>query len=101
MGTHRLHDVREDSWVAVSIPATEAPERADAIRDALTAAGAQIVEAKEHSDEALFAVHSPELVRFLSSAWDDWQREGMLDDPGQERVVAYIFPTPGLTAGRR
>ena len=23
----------------------------------------------------------------------------MLDDPGQDRVVAYIFPTPGLAAG--
>jgi acetoin utilization deacetylase AcuC-like enzyme len=96
---HRRHDVREDTWVGVNLPADEVPERADAIRDALTAAGAQIVEAEKHADDALLAVHSPELLRFLSSAWDGWQRDGMLEDPGQERVVAYIFPTPGLTAG--
>jgi acetoin utilization deacetylase AcuC-like enzyme len=98
-GTHRLHDVREDIWVGVSLPATEVPERADLIREALVGAGAREVEAKEHPDDALLAVHSHELVRFLSGAWDDWQRHGMLDDPGQDRVVAYIFPTPGLTAG--
>ena len=98
-GTHRLHDVREDTWVGVNLPATEVPERAQAIREALVGAGARAVDATEHADEALLAVHSPELVRFLSNAWDDWQREGMLEDPGQDRVVAYIFPTPGLTAG--
>ena len=25
-------------------------------------------------------------------AVEDWERDGMLDDPGQDRVVAYIFP---------
>jgi acetoin utilization deacetylase AcuC-like enzyme len=96
---HRLHDVTEDTWIGVNLPADEVPERADVIRDALVGAGGREVEAKEHPDEALLAVHSAELVRFLSSAWGDWQRDGMLEDPGQDRVVAYIFPTPGLTAG--
>jgi acetoin utilization deacetylase AcuC-like enzyme len=98
-GTHRLHDVREDTWVGVNLPATEVPERADTIRNALVGAEARTVDVTDHPDEAVLAVHSPELLRFLSSAWDNWANEGMLDDPGQDRVVAYIFPHPGLTAG--
>ena len=96
---HRLHDVREDTWVGVSLPADEVPERAEVIRDALVEAGVREVEAQGHPDDAVLAVHSPELVRFLAHAWEDWEREGMLEDPGQDRVVAYIFPTPGLAAG--
>lgn len=96
---HRLHDVREDTWVGVSLPADEVPERAETIRDALVEAGAREVEAQEHPDDAVLTVHSPELVGFLANAWEDWERDGMLEDPGQDRVVAYIFPTPGLTAG--
>jgi acetoin utilization deacetylase AcuC-like enzyme len=98
-GTHRLHDVREDTWVGVNHPADEVPERAEAIREALVAAGAREIDATEHSDDALLAVHSSELVSFLARAWEDWKRDGMLEDPGQDRVVAYIFPTQGLTAG--
>jgi acetoin utilization deacetylase AcuC-like enzyme len=99
-GTHRLHELRDDIWVGMRIPATEVPERAEAIREALVGAGATVVEAEEHPDDALLAVHAPELLAFLSNAWDEWQRAGMLEDPGQDRVVSYVFPHPDLMSGR-
>ena len=99
-GAHRLHDLRADIWVGMRIPATEVPERAEVIREALVGAGAKVVEADEHPDSALLAVHSPDLLAFLSGAWDQWRRAGMPEDPGQDRVVPYIFPHPGLMSGR-
>ena len=33
------------------------------------------------------------------SAWDDWEAAGLTRDPGQDRVVPYIFPHPGLFSG--
>ena len=30
------------------------------------------------------------------SAWERWEAAGLPDDPGQDRVVPYIFPRPGL-----
>jgi acetoin utilization deacetylase AcuC-like enzyme len=99
-GTHRLHELRDDIWVGMRIPATEVPERAEVIREALVGAGARLAEVDDHPDEALLAVHAPELLRFLSSAWDEWERAGMPGDPGQDRVVSYVFPHQGLTSGR-
>src|SRR5262245_44801779 len=78
------------------IPGDELPERADAIRDALTAAGAPVVDAVPHRDEALLRVHDAALVEFLRTAWSGWEAAGYPEDPGQDRVVAYIFPHPGL-----
>lgn len=99
-GTHRLHEPRDDIWVGMRIPATEVPERAEVIREALVGAGCRIVEAEQHPDSALLAVHAPELLAFLAGAWDEWQRAGMHEEPGQDRVVAYVFPHPGLLSSR-
>ena len=96
---HRLHDPGTAVWIGVPIPADESPERADAIRAALEEAGAPIVPAALHADDALVAVHDPELVEFLQSAWEAWAATELPDDPGQPDVVGYIFPTPGLLAG--
>lgn len=96
---HRLHAPQNGIWIGVRIPADELPERAEAIRDALEEAGAAVVHAEPHSDEALFAVHDEGLVEFLRVAFSDWQGARFPDDPGQCEVVGYIFPTAALTAG--
>jgi acetoin utilization deacetylase AcuC-like enzyme len=96
---HRLHDPEVGIWIGVPIPADEAPERAERIRVALEEAGAKLVPAEPHGDEALYAVHDPELVSFIEGAWDAWTGEGLHEDPGQDRVTGYIFPTAGLLAG--
>ncbi len=93
---HRLHEPDAEIWVGVRTPAAEVPARAEAIRAALVGAGAEVVTAVRHDDSALEAVHDPGLLAFLASAWRDWEAAGLPEDPGQNRVVPYIFPHPGL-----
>src|SRR5215470_3463258 len=93
---HRLHDPAEAVWVGVPIAADELPERAELIRAALTAAGAPVVEAVPHADDALLAVHDAGLVEFLRTAWGEWQAGGMPDEAGQPDVVGYIYATTGF-----
>jgi len=96
---HRLHDPGGEVWVGVRTPGTELPARADAIRDAIAAAGARPVEAVAREREALLAVHDRELLDHLESAWESWRAAGLTDDPGQDRVVPYVFPHPALLGG--
>jgi acetoin utilization deacetylase AcuC-like enzyme len=93
---HRLHEPSAENWVGVRMPATEVAARADAIRSTLAGASARFVAAEAHSDDALLAVHAPELVAFLREAWSEWEAAGLPEDPGQDRVVPYVFPHTGL-----
>ncbi len=96
---HRLHEPAAEIWVGVRTPAAEVPARAEAIRAALVGAGAEMVTTVRHDDAAIEAVHDPELLAFLACAWREWEAAGLPDDPGQDRVVPYIFPHPGLMGG--
>jgi acetoin utilization deacetylase AcuC-like enzyme len=93
------HGGEAGTWIGVAIDGDELPERATLIRDALVAAGAPVVEATAHDDATLLAVHDPGLVTFLRDAYPAWVEAGYPGDPGQPRVVGYIFPTGGLLAG--
>jgi acetoin utilization deacetylase AcuC-like enzyme len=93
---HRLHDPGGEVWVGVRTPGTEVPERADRVREALEAAGARIVDAERQTDDTLLAVHSHSLLAYLEAAWRDWETAGLTQDPGQDRVVPYLFPHPAL-----
>jgi len=95
-----LHDPGGEVFVGVRTPGTEVAERALQIRRALEGVGASIVDAVEHDDAAILAVHDERLVRFLSGAWDAWQASRLDADPGQDRVVPYVFHLPGVTSGR-
>ena len=97
---HRLHDPGGEVWVGVRTPGTEVPARAERIRAALAAAGAPFVEAEAQPDDAVLAVHDLDLVDYLAGAWEQWEAAGLTVDPGQDRVVPYIFPHPGLLADR-
>lgn len=92
-----LHDPGAEIWVGVSTPAAETPARAEAIRGALDA---RVVEAQPHPDEALLEVHDPELLAYLASGWEEWEAAGLPEDPGQDRVVPYVFAHAGLGARR-
>jgi acetoin utilization deacetylase AcuC-like enzyme len=46
----------------------------------------------------LLDVHDPELIGYLASAWDEWNEAGLPRDPGQERVVPYVFAHRALGA---
>jgi acetoin utilization deacetylase AcuC-like enzyme len=93
--SHRLHDPGGEVWVGVRTPGTELPERAERIRATL----GEVVEAQRHPDEAVLRVHDRSLVAYLASAWEEWDAAGLTVDPGQDRVVPYLFPHPGLLAG--
>jgi acetoin utilization deacetylase AcuC-like enzyme len=97
---HRLHEPGGEVWVGVRTPGTEVPQRADAIRAALREQGATFVDAIEHPRADLLAVHDPALLDFLEHAWDDWAAAGLPADPGQDRVVPYVFAHRELTRDR-
>jgi acetoin utilization deacetylase AcuC-like enzyme len=94
---HRLHEPGVEVWIGVRTPGTEVPRRAEAIRDALRARDATFVDAESHPDEDVLAVHDARLLDYLRHAWDDWDAAGLPSDPGQDRVVPYVFAHPGLT----
>jgi acetoin utilization deacetylase AcuC-like enzyme len=98
---HRLHRPDGEVWLGIRTPGTELPERAERIRDELAAAGARFVEAQPQADDAVLRVHDPELLAYLAHAWDDWEAAGLTEDPGQDRVVPYVFPHPGLFSDQR
>ena len=97
--TTRLHDPRHEIWVGVPTEGTETAARVDTILAALGAAGHQLIEATPQPDDALTAVHQPDLLEFLRTASERWT-DGPYDAlVGQDRVVPYLFPTPAMSAG--
>jgi acetoin utilization deacetylase AcuC-like enzyme len=95
------HDPRSEVWLGIATPAAETSSRIEAVRAALLEANAPQVEAVQHDDATLLAVHDPELVAYLGTAWDEWRTAGLPEDPGQDRVVPYVFAHAALTSGRR
>jgi len=96
---HRLHAPGTAVWVGARIDADELPERAELVRAALEEAGAPVVAAVPHPDDALLAVHDSGLVDFLRTAWENWQEAGLPEEAGTGDVVGYIYPTAGLLGG--
>ncbi len=93
------HEAAGEIWVGVRTEGTEVPSRAERIREALRAAGAREQSARRHRDERLLAVHDGALLGYLRTAWQGWKDAGLTEDPGQDRVVPYLFPHPGLLDG--
>jgi acetoin utilization deacetylase AcuC-like enzyme len=96
----RLHDPGGEIFVGVRTAGTELAARTDAILAALSQADAHVVDAEQHADSALLAVHDAALLEFLESAWDDWTDAKLDRERGQDRVVPYAFAHAGLTSGR-
>jgi hypothetical protein len=96
----RLHDPGGEIFVGVRTAGTEVAARTDAILASLSQADAQVVDAEQHADSALLAVHDAALLKFLESAWDDWIDAELDRERGQDRVVPYVFAHAGLTSGR-
>jgi acetoin utilization deacetylase AcuC-like enzyme len=90
------HEPGGEVWLGVRDAGTEVPERALVLRDALAAAGAPEVPAVAHGDEILRTVHDPALLDHLAGVWAEWERAGFPAEWGRDRVVPYVFPTPGM-----
>jgi acetoin utilization deacetylase AcuC-like enzyme len=93
-----LHQPKGEVWVGVTIEGTEVPARAEAIRSSLEAAGAPVVTASSHDDRVLDLVHDRGLTEWLRTCSDEWERDGFPTNPGQDRVVPYVFPTAAMLA---
>jgi acetoin utilization deacetylase AcuC-like enzyme len=96
----RLHDAGGEIFVGVRTPGTEVVGRADVILAALAEADARVIDAEQHSDVALQAVHDVALLEFIESAWPNWTAEGLDRERHQNRVVPYVFAHAALTSGR-
>jgi acetoin utilization deacetylase AcuC-like enzyme len=93
---HRHHDPEQEIESSALQAPFEHPGRADAIRAALAADRRfTISEPPATGTDVIEAVHDPGLVRFLATAWDEYQREiGPTHD-----VVPDVFAMPGLREG--
>ncbi len=89
------HRPEREVWIGMPMDGSELPERVTAIETCLRDAGHSFVEAVAHDDRALATVHNPDLVRHLSTVFDDWVDSGFAAH-GQDRVVPYFFPTAGM-----
>jgi acetoin utilization deacetylase AcuC-like enzyme len=93
-----LHEPGGEVWIGVRTDGTETRERIEHVRRDLD--GAPIFQAERHADERLLAVHDQGFLEYLASAWDDWVRAGLPEDPGQNRVTPYVFAHTALMSGR-
>ena len=95
----RLHEPKGEVWVGVPTPGTEVAERVDRILGALDGAAFELVEASDHDDSALAAVHDPAFLRHLEAVHGEWLRSGIPELVGQDRVVPYMFATDAMLDG--
>jgi acetoin utilization deacetylase AcuC-like enzyme len=95
----RRHDPAAEIWIGMRTPGTEVAERVDVIRAATLAAGAPQLLADPHDDRLLRRVHDGALLNYLATAWDSWTAAGFPSDPGQDRVVPYVFALPAFLDG--
>jgi acetoin utilization deacetylase AcuC-like enzyme len=93
------HEPGAEIWVGVRTPGTEVPDRARVLLDAVTAEGAEVVGATPYDDEVLRRVHDPALLHHLATVAGDWAAGPYEELVGQDRVVPYVFPTPGMLDG--
>ena len=93
---HRLHHPQREFEASGFQEPLEHPERAEIIRAALAADGEfEFIAPDEWGTDPIEAVHDAGLVKFLESAWEEYQRErGHTHD-----VVPDVFAMPGLRDG--
>lgn len=95
----RRHEPAAEIWVGVRTPGTEVAARAEVLRAAVLTAGAREVAADRHPDDVLDRVHDPAMTTWLRHAWELWVDAGFEQDPGQDRVVPYMFATTHMLDG--
>ena len=93
---HRAHDVVDEVYLGVAIPAHEVVQRAGIIRGALLADGGfELVEPTEHGELPILAVHDEGLLRFLEQAWVEVRRQAI----GRQSLVADTYPSRAMFEG--
>jgi acetoin utilization deacetylase AcuC-like enzyme len=93
---HLAHEPTHETYLGLAIPAREVGERAERIRESLIADGGfELLDPTAHGPEPILAVHDPGLVRFVTEAWAQAQREE-IDRPF---LVADTYPVRAMFEG--
>jgi acetoin utilization deacetylase AcuC-like enzyme len=93
---HRLHHPEREFEASGFQEPYEHPGRAEIIRATLAADDTfEFVAPDEYGTDPIEAVHDPGLVRFLETAWTEYQR----DHGDTHDVVPDVFSMPALRAG--
>ena len=98
---HRGHATDGGYWLGIHLAGDEEPERGDALRAQLVAAGSPIIDAPDLGLAPVLAVHDERFVDCMRRAYPEWVAAGHADDPGQPLVVPYVFASTGFTARAR
>ncbi|MET3183807.1 UNVERIFIED_ORG: acetoin utilization deacetylase AcuC-like enzyme [Variovorax guangxiensis] len=69
----------------------EQPERGTLLLNAARAQGHDIVAPEDHGPGPRAAIHTPQYLRFLETAWERWQQL----DGASEEVIPNVHPFPG------
>ncbi|XAH21216.1 histone deacetylase family protein [Xylophilus sp. GW821-FHT01B05] len=88
---HQDHDPQQFIVRGRMKRSNEQPERAWRLLAAARAQGHDIVAPDDHGPGPRAAIHTPQYLHFLETAWERWQQ---LDDPSEE-VMPNIHPFPG------
>src|SRR3569623_813051 len=78
-----LHAPAEELHTGAMMPYSETPARAEATADAC----GPRAPATDHGEAPLAAVHTPDYLDFLKTAWERWKGAGRAGD-----AIAYTFP---------
>lgn len=91
---HRLHEPSGEVWIGVPIEGDETPPRGEVMREVLQSLGVPLLAPSSHRPDRLLAVHDASMLAYLETAYEEWEEAQYPQDPGQDRVVAYVFPHP-------
>ena len=97
---HTGHAPGRGYWLGVELPGDEEPERGELLRSALEA-GRRADPRRDRARRRAGAGGPRSRVRRLDEPhWTEWEAAGLTDEPGQHRVVPYVFALPQVTSGR-
>ena len=88
------HDAEWLVWAGMRFDGDEEAVRAELLKAELDRAGVQMVPAEEHGRTPIEAVHLPDMVDYLETAYQGWVEAGYPAEHGSDRVVPYAFPHP-------
>ncbi|MBQ1765922.1 MAG: histone deacetylase family protein [Aquincola sp.] len=88
---HRGHDPQQFIVRGRFQRSNEQPERADRLLQAAQAAGLQPLEPEDFGHGPRAAIHTPEYLHFLATAWERWQALPQASD----EVLPNVHPFPG------
>ncbi|WP_366554773.1 histone deacetylase family protein [Aquibaculum sediminis] len=85
---HGRHDPQFFLVRGMAKPSAEKPERAQALLAAVERQGHEVLTAEAFGPGPRAAIHTPEYLQFLETAWEEWQALG---DSGGE-IIANVHP---------